>query len=191
MGSIHWMIPPEEVEKKFGWPKGSADMYTTTGKVEMTEFFEATHAVFDSAGSCLVTTFQIFALDGADMETYAKALTAMTGTQYDAQKVLECGRRIVTLERAFNVREGWGRELYTAADKWFEQPMTEGLQKGWVLDREVINKLIDEFLAKRGFDPKTNFPYRATLEKLDLGFVVDVLKKMKRLAEKKASENEA
>ncbi len=183
LGYWPWVTAPEYTYNLFpDWPKEAVDMYSPVGKVELVDFSENTHAVIDSIGSCMVPTFQLFGEDGGDMNMYAGMLSAITGIQYDAKKLLECGARTAVLERAFNVREGWGRELYGASEKWFEQPFTEGHQKGIVLDRKIFNDLIDQYLSKKGFDPETGFPKRSKLVELGLDFVADSLEKIGRLS---------
>jgi len=183
LGYWTWSAPPEYTYERFpDWPKEVVDTYSPIGKVELTDYSENTHAVIDSIGSCVVSTFQMFGEAGGDMNMYADMISAITGVDYDAKKLVECGARIAVLERSFNVREGWGRDLYDVSAKWYEQPFPHGVQKGIVLDRKVFNELIDKFLAQKGFDPKTGFPTRSRLEELDLDFVADVLEKSGRLA---------
>lgn len=183
LGYWAWVTPPEFTQNMFpDWPKEAVDMYSPIGKVPLTDFSENSHSVIDSIGSCMVPTFQIFGEDGGNMQIYAEMVSAATGVQYDAKKLLECGARATVLGRSFNVREGWGRDLYQMSDKWFEQPMSEGVQKGRVADKEMLDKLVDEYLEFKGFDSKTGFPKKSRLMELGLDFVVDSLEKLNRLS---------
>jgi len=182
LGHFTW-VDPEDALKMFpDWPKETVDNYSPIGKAELASYSEDSHAVIDSLGTCMVPSFHMFGASGAHLDLYAELVTAMTGTTYDEKKILECGTRITVLQRAFNVREGWGRDLYEVSEKWYEQPFPEGVQKGVVLDKKIFNELIDKFLALKGFDPKTGFPTKSKLVELDLGFVADALEKIGRLA---------
>jgi aldehyde:ferredoxin oxidoreductase len=182
LGHFTW-VDPEDALKMFpDWPKEAVDSYSPIGKAELASYSEDSHAVIDSIGTCMVPSFHLFGSSGAHLDLYADKVTAMTGTDYDERKLLECGARITILERAFNVREGWGRDLYEVSEKWYEQPFPEGVQKGVVLDKKIFNELVDKFLAFKGFDPKTGFPTRSKLEELDLDFVADALESTGRLA---------
>ena len=182
LGHFTWVAPEHALKMFPDWPKEAVDNYSPIGKADLASYSEDSHAVIDSIGCCMVPSFHMFGESGAHLDLYADMVTAMTGTDYDEKKILECGVRITVLERSFNVREGWGRDLYDVSGKWYEQPFTEGVQKGVVLDRKIFNELIDEFLTKKGFDPKTGFPTRAKLMELDLGFAAGALEKLGRLA---------
>ena len=107
---------------------------------------------------------------GFELEWYRKYLKAATGMEFSLQQLNEISDRILTLIRAFWVREygeKWSRELDVPPTRWFKEPLTEGALKGSMLDLEKYNEMLSLYYQKRGWD-KRGVPKRSTLEGLGL-----------------------
>jgi aldehyde:ferredoxin oxidoreductase len=61
--------------------------------------------------------------------------------------------------------------------RWFEEGLPSGPFKGVKLDREGYGRLLDEYYRLRGWD-RNGRPTKSKLRSLDLGFVVEELKKL-------------
>jgi aldehyde:ferredoxin oxidoreductase len=178
-----WFTPPEYTQALIpGIPKEAIDMYSPVGKPEVVELSERAHAICDMLSSCYWPSWMIMPYEGVVPEEYAKLLTAATGVEYDVDKLYKCTERMLVLQRAFNVREGFDRSVYEMSDLWYETAFPEGPQKGVTADRAVVKKMVDDFLVLRGFDPKTGFPTRKVMKKVGLSNEADQLEKMGRIA---------
>jgi aldehyde:ferredoxin oxidoreductase len=93
--------------------------------------------------------------------------------------MLESGRRIVTIEKCFNVREGATR----ADDRlpWRLMHEENPDRDGAINSPEEMNKMLDEYYTLHGWDLETSWPIRDTLESLTLTHVADELARLGKL----------
>jgi aldehyde:ferredoxin oxidoreductase len=108
---------------------------------------------------------------GFELEWYQKYLKAATGGDFSMHQLNEISDRILTLIRAFWVREygdKWSRELDVPPMRWFKEPLTQGALRGSILDLEKYNVMLSSYYDKRGWD-KRGIPKQSTLERLGLG----------------------
>jgi aldehyde:ferredoxin oxidoreductase len=82
------------------------------------------------------------------------------------------GERIITLARAFNVREGISRKDDTLPERFFEEPIPEGPSKGMVINKEKFMTILDEYYDLMGWD-KNGIPTKTKLMELGLADVTD------------------
>ena len=78
--------------------------------------------------------------------------------------LLTIGERIYTLERLFNIREGFSKKDDILPKRFLETPLQDGPSKGKVVP---LNDLIDEYYKVRNWDENGN-PTDNLLEKLSL-----------------------
>jgi aldehyde:ferredoxin oxidoreductase len=107
---------------------------------------------------------------GFEFEWYQKYLKAATGMDFSLEQLNQIGDRILTLMRAFWVREygpKWSKDLDVPPMRWFKEPLTQGALKGAVLDLEKYNSMLSSYYEKRGWD-EHGVPTKATLDKLGL-----------------------
>jgi len=81
------------------------------------------------------------------------------------------GERIVNLEKAYNVREGWSRKDDTLPERFLKETLPEGGAKGQVVNLEPM---IDEYYQERAWD-KSGLPTEGKLVALGLEEVIDKL----------------
>ena len=100
----------------------------------------------------------------------AKLLTAATGMEFDAAKLVEAADRIYTLERAFNVRQG-----ITRKHDWLPQkPNVKESEQGKE-ELEKHEKMLTEYYRMHGSEHETGIPTREWLERIGLKYVADEL----------------
>jgi len=112
-----------------------------------------------------------------DTSLEAKLFSTATGVEVSEEELDMIGSRIYNLERAIMVREGRTRKDDESVIPYFQKPDRMGIR----LDVEKFRVLMDEFYTLRGWDPKTGWPKRETLEKHDLKDVADMLKEIGKL----------
>lgn len=107
---------------------------------------------------------------GLELEWYHKYLRASTGRDISLDQLNHISDRILTLIRAFWVREyaeNWNRSLDIPPMRWFNEPLTDGSMRGSMLNYEKYQSMLSSYYAKRGWD-EHGIPKKSTLTKLGL-----------------------
>jgi aldehyde:ferredoxin oxidoreductase len=86
------------------------------------------------------------------------------------EEMLQAGERIVTIERAFIVREGYRRKDDRPPRRMLEEPLPE--QHLAPLTQENLDVMLDEYYKANGWDHETAIPLRKTLSRLGLDKVI-------------------
>jgi aldehyde:ferredoxin oxidoreductase len=139
-------------------------------RAEIVKWHEDIYAVSDALGLCAFATTAAY---GIDEEKAAKLFQYATGIEMTAEKIMEAGERILTLERCFNIREG----LTRADDRLPWRIMNEyqedlrGRRAEPIITQEQLNIWLDDYYRLHGWDGKTGCPTKATLKSLGLEFV--------------------
>ena len=104
---------------------------------------------------------------------YGKLLAAATGVQHfaDMGYLSKVGERIVNLERAFNVREGFGRKEDRLPERMLNEPLhTLGAPGEGEMVREM-EKFLDRYYELRSWN-ENGVPTTQKLDELGLGKIV-------------------
>jgi aldehyde:ferredoxin oxidoreductase len=143
---------------------GAANPLTIEGKPQLFRDHQADKAVWDSACLC------VFPAYGMSLKELWQLVTAATGFDYPTVSDLErVGKRVSTLARLFNVREGFAREADTLPVRNLSQPMTAGPAAGHVVELEPM---LDEYYRLMGWDAQ-GVPTPEQLVELGLEEFVD------------------
>ena len=131
-----------------------------------------------------------------------KFLNAVTGGDMTFEEGMNLGRKIWNLDRAIWVLQGRHRDQEVFTDYTYDVPSHGGMNSfeipyvlpvheggewkfknvsGRTLDRAKVEQVKTRFFEFEGWDPKTGWPTRASLEKLGLGDVADELEKAGKL----------
>jgi aldehyde:ferredoxin oxidoreductase len=111
-----------------------------------------------------------FADSGITPEWLADLLKTATGMEEfgDTAYLDKVGERIVTLERCFNVREGFSRKEDTLPQRILKEPLKNaGPATGEVF--RAFDALLDEYYAALGYD-HLGIPTEEKIEDLNLGW---------------------
>jgi aldehyde:ferredoxin oxidoreductase len=141
---------------------GKVDPFTEENKGESIAQVQKEQAIEDSLIACT------FGNSGLSMDDYAAYLFAATGIKefQDKEYLLTIGERIICLERAFNVREGFSRKDDTLPPRMFEQPLEDA---GPASEQIVSNLdgLLEEYYQALGYTDQ-GIPKEETLQRLGL-----------------------
>lgn len=150
------------------------DPFAVEGKGAICKKVQDEFAAYEAVGFCL------FPRSMLPLDLVSKMLYTATGIEEfkNPQYLLLVGERIVNLERAFNVREGFSRNDDTLPERFLREPVPRQPSKGQVFE---LDKLLDDYYTARGWDIKTGIPTRKKLEELELKDVIDELEKLGRL----------
>lgn len=166
-------------------------------RAEIVRWHEDCFAATDSLGLCAFINTSRF---GVDPQQMADMFSAAIGRRVTEEELMKAGRRILTLEKSFNVREGATRADDVLPWRLMNEPL-ESLARGQdvmkamegkgspecfipINSPEMLNRLLDEYYELHDWDKKTSWPYRETLEKLDLIEVIQELESKGKIPRK-------
>ena len=145
-------LPEDFLEEIYGGSM-SSDYRSYKGKSRMVWWQELLYAVTDSLGTCKFQTV-FLAVHAPKWEEYSKLIYLVSGMQYSIPQLMDIGERIYTIERMFNIREGFSRKDDALPERYFEEATPIGLPrvKGLKIDREKFEKMLDEYYTLHGWD---------------------------------------
>jgi len=115
-------------------------------------------------------------------EDFAELYSAATGVEVTGEDMVNAAQRIINVEKAFNIREGWTRQDDQPPERYVKEEKDTGYYKGEHAHLDKFNVMLDEYYTLRGWDKESGLPKRETLEDLGLADVADELGKMGKLA---------
>ena len=122
---------------------GSGRRLDERDKVAMVIDCQVSMALADSLGLCST------ARGGMAPPNLAEFLEAITGESWTATELLDAAKRIITLERSYNIREGFSRADDTLPRRFLDEPMPSGNSKG---ARVELKSMLDEYYRQMGWD---------------------------------------
>jgi len=160
-------LPEELLEEIYEGPV-SPDSTSYEGKPRMIWWQERLYAVTDAIGTCKFQTV-FCAVHAPQWNEYSKLVQLATGMEFSKAQLMEIGERIYTLERLFNLREGFTRKDDVISERYFKEPTPIGFPnvRGKVIDRRQFEKMLDEYYALHKWD-SNGVPTKETLERLGL-----------------------
>ncbi len=164
------------IEEMFGTKK-AVDPHLPDGKGKVVAFFEEGCSATDMLGICKL----VYVTYVASMRellyrrnVLPRLYTAITGRPMDVEGLYTRVRRVTTLEKSYNIREGGtGRKDDHPPYRFSHEPMPEGPAEGKLFETDL---LLDDYYEAIGFDKGTGWPFQETLEELGLDFVSEELK---------------
>ncbi len=149
-------------------PQG--DRVMNREKVKLALYTMYNYSFMDSANLCQFVYGPSWQLIGpAEMAELASAVTGWPLTVADIQQI---GERRLNLTRAFNAREGAGRERDTLPKRLFDVPLNGGVSDGLFIPREELEAALDDYYAMAGWDVDTGMPTEAKLAELGIGWAM-------------------
>jgi aldehyde:ferredoxin oxidoreductase len=137
----------------------------TDKRADIVRWHEDVYAASEALGFCVFTSTAAFAVNPKNM---AQLFSLGLGLPFDEAQLMLAGRRMVTIERCFNVREGARRKDDLLPWRMMNEKVPAGANAGMITDQEMLDKLLDQYYALHGWDVDTAIPLLATLEQLGL-----------------------
>lgn len=157
--------------------KAWATPYRTEYRAEIVRWHEDCYAVADSLGFC---SFVCTAAYTITPQLMAGLFQLATGIEMTQEKIMNTGRRIVNLERCFNVRLGANRRHDDLPWRMMHEPSPAGPGKGLYNSRHEMDRMLDRYYELHGWDVRSGKPHKETLESLDLADVAAELRDLPR-----------
>jgi len=140
-----------------------ANPYLTDKRAEIVRWHEDWVAAFESAGMCMIVNISLYGLPPA---LVAELFNAAAGEDLSEEEFLRAGRRILTLEKCINTREGASRVDDTLPWRLMHEELPD--RPGAINSPEELNLMLDQYYSLHGWDVETGLPTRSTLEALGL-----------------------
>ncbi len=141
----------------------------THRKVRMFLYLQDLYNLFNSIGLCIFTAIPFGLMTIPDVVDYVNAVTGWDTSLWEFMKT---GERHSNMARIFNFREGFTSKEDTLPDRLFK-PLEGGTLKGTKIERHDFEKAVKTYYQMMGWD-ENGVPLRATLEELELGWVLEV-----------------
>jgi aldehyde:ferredoxin oxidoreductase len=125
-----------------------SDLYTYVGKAAKAAHMANNGAILDSGSFCNFNFIPDDLVPGL--------LTAVVGEEYSEARLRNIANRIITLERRFNIREGFSRKDDTLPARLLKEPLPEGMAEGKTVTG--LDIMIDEYYEIRGWNKEGNPP---------------------------------
>jgi len=139
------------------------DRFATQGKAGIVSVHQNSAAVIDSLVYCK------FANMAVAEEFFARTLSAVTGEHFSADDLMMVGERVWTLERLYNLREGFTKADDTLPDRMLKEPVAEGPSQGFTVK---LVPMLKEYYAFRRWD-QNGIPKPEKLKELSLEFAME------------------
>ena len=157
---------PRDVPLYFD-PEKAFQTRSVEDKARFVKWLYDSRAVFESLPTCV---FILRDTLGIDMGLWVDIFNACTGLDFSVEEILKCGERIVNLERAYIVREGFRRKDDTVPRRMLEEPIVD---HGIPAIGGNLDLMLDDYYTVRGWNLETSIPEETTLRSLDLDFAND------------------
>ncbi len=136
-------------------------------RAEIVRWHEDIYAVSDALGLCAFTTTAAYSLQE---ELIAEILKTATSIDLGPEELLKVGRRIITLERCFNLRDGLCPESDDILPwRIMHEPQPDLPGGGEPITPERLKRMLSEYYRLHGWDTH-GFPTTTTLQELNLTF---------------------
>jgi aldehyde:ferredoxin oxidoreductase len=143
-------------------------------KVEFALKTQYAYSCLDSVNVCQFVFGPAWHLYG--MAQLAEVVQAVTGWPVTVEELQRVGERRLNMLRAYNAREGIGREADILPKK-LHKALVGGKSDGIFVPPEEVEAAKDVYYAMAGWEVATGIPTRAKLEELGLNWVADMLEK--------------
>jgi aldehyde:ferredoxin oxidoreductase len=148
------------------------------GKGRATKWVQDMTTLPDLFGICKIFYILSAAYTEFTPDDFARMYTCATGIDLSGEELFRASERVYNLEQSFNVKVGgFSRKDDVLPERLFEEKVDGGPADGKTLNRDKVEKLLDEYYEARGWDKETTAPTRTTLESLDLEMVADDLER--------------
>jgi len=175
-------VDPKIMAERFGSSDvGKPEVYDVVGKPRMVIWYQNFAAVVDAMELCKFSTY--WSRFPVEFKEFSDMLRFTTGVQFSPDDLFKIGERIWNVEKAFNLRLGFGRESDQPSEKLQNETISNGPLKGERLHIDKYNEMLDSYYVMRGWDQHTGRPKRSKLKELNLDDVADELAKYGQLVE--------
>ena len=171
----------EKMQKVYHIGPGDENPLGYEGKPKMVMFTEALQRMANCFSVCHFSTAW-FDLDFMSLPEMAELYSSATGIERSAEDLFEIAMRQLNIEKAFNLRHtDYDRKDDMPTPRDLNEPIPTGNLKGWQIEEDKWNDMLDEYYDIHGWERETSYPTRKKLNELKLDYVADELEKIDKL----------
>jgi aldehyde:ferredoxin oxidoreductase len=137
-------------------------------KVKFAFETQKNYSFLDTASLCQFVWGPAWTMYGPD--EIVRMARAVTGWDVTIEEVQQVGERRINMMRAFNAREGAGRDNDTLPKK-LAQPLKGGASDGFFVSQEELEAALDVYYELAGWDKTTGNPKEEKLAELGLEWI--------------------
>ena len=161
-------------------PRGISYAFSPTGGCHHAGDSAPTAARFAMCNSLVMCTFvAAFPCGPQTPPVFTNMLNPLCGWDMKDEEFWDTAKRILTLERCFNAREGISRKDDVLPKRLLTEKLPNGPKKGVVVTPEEMKKMQDDFYKFYGWGDD-GIPTAETLKKLNLEFAEDQVKPLRK-----------
>ena len=138
-------------------------------KVRYAFYTQCLYSALDTLNLCQFVFGPAWQLYGLDQ--MVELVRSVTGWKVNLWELMKAGERRLNMLRAFNAREGIGREADTLPSKFFK-PLAGGPTDGVAVGEEELQQALQIYYGMAGWDVATGIPTEGKLEELGIGWIV-------------------
>lgn len=147
---IFFKLPHEVKERIYG--KGiSPDPTSLDGKEKTIFFSDNIYAMIDCLGICKFICHGFNSPHFIDYPRMKDLIFASSGWEYTEQDLRDIGKRVIDLDRWFNIKQGLTKKDDTLPRRYFDEPSKLKKAKGHHVDRKEFAKALDRYYKLRGW----------------------------------------
>jgi aldehyde:ferredoxin oxidoreductase len=151
------------------------------GKAKMVFYHEILHRVCNSVGVCLFNTIHMD-MNFVNIDDLVELLTAATGRDFSKERLEEITMRQLNIEKALNLRfTNFARKDDFPPQREMEEPISTGSRKGFKIDKEKYNQMLDEYYQMHRWNEETSYPTRDAYQKYGLDYVARDMERIGKL----------
>jgi aldehyde:ferredoxin oxidoreductase len=126
--------------------------------------FKALNTLWSAADVLAMSIFAIAPTRVLSLDEMADLLAAVTGWTTSSYELMRFGERRNHLMRVYNVREGLTAAADTLPDRFFDEPIPQGVWTGTRLDRAAFHDAIRTYYRMMGWDDEGRPHYETLLD---------------------------
>jgi len=146
---VFFKLPPEVRGKIYGTKIQDPTVFDE--KEKTVYFSEHIYAVIDSLGICKFICHGFNSPHFLDYSHFKDLIYCSTGWNFSEKELEEVGRRIVDMERLFNIKQGLTKKDDTLPKRYFDDPMPLKITKGHHIDREQFTLALERYYKLRNW----------------------------------------
>jgi aldehyde:ferredoxin oxidoreductase len=136
-------------------------------------------AILDMTGVCLYNNGLLSwetKIEESAARHIAELTSSLTGMDLPVKRLMQIGRQLHNLEKAFNtLHAGFDRRHDYPPKRYWEEPVRSGPYRGQRIDHKAWEGMLDEYYRLHGWDPETGLQTSEGLEKIGLNDVSERL----------------
>jgi len=142
---------PQEVRERIYGEGVNSDPASYEGKEKSVYFSDNMFASIDTVGICKFICHGFNSPHFVDYSWLTRLIHAAIGWDYTESDIESVGKRVIDMERMFNIREGLTRADDTLPKRYFDEPSKLKIAKGHHIDRKEFDGMLSRYYKLRGW----------------------------------------